>query len=88
MESAPLTQTDAEWVEQIFISHSVRHGVASDVTTLPEVIITESTCEIADKDTELNKVKFTWQFADKRPHLPAVSTSAEIFTEPFNPTFT
>ena len=89
VETAPLTQAEAEWVEQLFMSHSVRLGVASDTSTLPKVIITESTCEIDDNDEQLHKVKFTWQFVEQRPHLHAQlnDSDSRIFTEPYNHVF-
>lgn len=87
VQSAPLTQEEAEWVEQLFISHSVRLGTSTVVDNLPEVIITDMTCEVADNDEELNQVKFTWQYVDKRPHLPAPPTESEVFTDEFNQVF-
>lgn len=89
VETAPMTQAEAEWVEQLFMSHSVRLGTATDPDTLPEVIITDSTCEIDDNDEKLHKVKFTWQFVEHRPHLQTSARTDEqrIFTEPYNHTF-
>lgn len=89
VETAPMTQAEAEWVEQLFMSHSVRLGTATDPDTLPEVIITDSTCEIYDNDEKLHKVKFTWQFVEHRPHLQTSARTDEqrIFTEPYNHTF-
>jgi hypothetical protein len=89
VESAPMSQAEAEWVEQLFMSHSVRLGTASDPDTLPEVIITDSTCEIDDNDEKLHQVKFTWQFVDHCPHLQtsAKTDESRIFTEPYNQTF-
>lgn len=89
VETAPLTQAEAEWVEQLFMSHSVRLGTAIDSSTLPKVIITESTCEIDDNDEQLHKVKFTWQFVEQRPHLHAQLNDSDsgIFTEPYNHVF-
>ena len=89
VETAPMSQAEAEWVEQLFMSHSVRLGTASDPDTLPEVIITDSTCEIDDNDEKLHQVKFTWQFVDHCPHLQtsAKTDESRIFTEPYNQTF-
>ena len=89
VETAPLTQAEAEWVEQLFMSHSVRLGTALDSSTLPKVIITESTCEIDDNDEQLHKVKFTWQFEEQRPHLHAQlkDSDSRIFTETYNHVF-
>lgn len=84
VESAPLTNDEAYWVEQLLMSHSVRLN-----DTLHNVIITDSTCEMSDSDEQLNKVKFTWQFAVKTPHLMKQfpSDADGIFTEPYNATF-
>ena len=90
VESASLTADEADWIEQLFYSHSVRLGVSDDITSLPKVIITESTCEIADNDESLNKVKFTWQFAEKSPHLQKSfrqNLNDKVFTEQYNATF-
>ena len=85
VESAPLTSDEAYWVEQLLMSHSVRLNDSS----LHDVIITDSTCEISDNDEQLNKVKFTWQFAMKTPHLMKSfrEDTNGIFTEPYNQTF-
>ena len=85
VESAPLTSDEAYWVEQLLMSHSVRLNDSS----LLDVIITDSTCEISDNDEQLNKVKFTWQFAMKTPHLMKSfrEDTNGIFTEPYNQTF-
>lgn len=90
VETAPLTQAEADWIEQLFMSHSVKLGTAYATSSLPEVIITESTCEIDDNDEQLKRVKFTWQFVDQRPRSTSASASDSdgIFTEPYNYTFT
>lgn len=89
VQTASLTTEEAYWVEQLLMSHSVRLGTSTDVDTLPEVIISDSDCEIADNDEELNKVKFTWQFAKTAPHLQKSfrSDTNGIFTEPYNNVF-
>lgn len=89
VQTASLTADEAYWVEQLFMSHSVWLGTASDPDTLPEVIITDSTCEIDDNDEKLHQVKFTWQFVDHCPHLQtsAKTDESRIFTEPYNQTF-
>lgn len=88
-QTASLTAEEAYWVEQLLMSHSVRLGTSTDVDTLPEVIISDSDCEIADNDEELNKVKFTWQFAKTAPHLQKSfrSDNSGVFTEPYNNVF-
>ena len=79
--TSPLSQDESRWVEEFFISRDVRLGDISttidysdqslsysDPTSLPKVLISESSCEISDSNSELNRVKFTWRFADERPH--------------------
>ena len=61
-----------------------------ELTDLPRVLITDFTCEISDKDGELNTVKFTYQFADRRTWLQTdylIINSERIFTEPYGPAF-
>ena len=89
VESAPLTEEESYWVEQLLCSHSVWLGVAPDTTSLRKVIIADSDCEVHDDDEQLNKVKFTWQFAMKTPHLMKSfrEDTNGIFTEPYNATF-
>lgn len=89
VQTASLTADEAYWVEQLFMSHSVWLGTATDTSTLPQVIITDSECEIADNDEELNKVKFTWQFAKTFPHLQKSfrSDANGVFTDEYNQTF-
>ena len=57
---------------------------------MPIVLITEPTCEISDADGELNTVKFTYQYQDRRTYLPTGYLSVDhdrIFTEQFDPSF-
>ena len=59
-------------------------------TYMPQVLITDFTCEIHDEDGELNTVKFTYQYQDRRTYLPTDYLSVDhdrIFTAPFNPTY-
>lgn len=89
VQTASLTADEAYWVEQLLFSHSVRLGTSTSIDSLPEVIISDSDCEIADNDEELNKVKFTWQFAKTAPHLQKSfrSDNSGVFTEPYNNVF-
>ena len=89
VESASLTDEEAHWVEQLLYSHSVWLGVAPDSASLRKVIITDSDCEVHDDDEQLNKVKFTWQFAVRTPHLIKSfrADTDRIFTEPYNNVF-
>ena len=61
-----------------------------EFNTLPQVLISDFTCEIDDKDGELNTVKFTYQYADRRTYLPTDYLAVDhdrIFTEEYGPTF-
>ena len=97
MESAGLTMEQARWIEQLFYSHDVRMATrrtdfsqAYNPIGMPIVLITDPTCEISDADGELNTVKFTYQYQDRRTYLPTDYLSVDhdrIFTEEFDPAF-
>ena len=92
-----LTYEQAQWIEQLFYSHDVRMGTRygqepGEVVPqlLPKILITDFTCEIDDADGELNTVKFTYQFADRRTWLQTDYLTVDhdrIFTEQYDPTF-
>ena len=97
VETAGLTYEQAQWIEQLFYSHDVRMGTRygqepGEVVPqlLPKILITDFTCEIDDADGELNTVKFTYQFADRRTYLQTDYLTVDhdrIFTEQYDPTF-
>ena len=97
VESAGLTMEQARWIEQLFYSHDVRMATrrtdfsqAYNPIGMPIVLITDPTCEISDADGELNTVKFTYQYQDRRTYLPTDYLSVDhdrIFTEQFDPAF-
>ena len=97
VETAGLTYEQAQWIEQLFYSHDVRMGTrygqeSGEVVPehLPKILITDFTCEIDDSDGELNTVKFTYQFADRRTYLQTDYLTVDhdrIFTEQYDPTF-
>ena len=97
VESSGLTYEQAQWIEQLFYSHDVRMGFRHDQEPgevvpeiMPKILITDFTCEISDADGELNSVKFTFQFADRRTYLQTDYLnidSERIFTEPYGPAF-
>ena len=97
VETAWLTYEQAQWIEQLFYSHDVRMGTrygqeSGEVVPehLPKILITDFTCEIDDSDGELNTVKFTYQFADRRTYLQTDYLTVDhdrIFTEQYDPTF-
>ncbi len=84
----PLTSDEAEWIDQLFTSYEVFRIEPNpcdeyDPLLMAPILITDSTCETQDGDTELNYVKFTWRFADNRPII-RLSASPGIFTSPYN----
>ena len=101
VETSGLTMEQARWIEQLFYSHDVRMATKrTDLSEddfgnynpqyMPIVLITDFTCEIHDEDGELNTVKFTYQYQDRRTYLPTDYLSVDhdrIFTAPFNPTY-
>ncbi|MBR4218741.1 MAG: hypothetical protein IKR71_06820, partial [Bacteroidales bacterium] len=101
VESSGLTVEQARWIEQLFYSHDVRMATKrTDFSEddfgnynpqyMPIVLITDFTCEIHDEDGELNTVKFTYQFADRRTWLQTDYLTVDhdrIFTEQYDPTF-
>ena len=101
VETSGLTMEQARWIEQMFYSHDVRMATKrTDLSEddfgnynpqyMPIVLITEFTCEIHDEDGELNTVKFTYQYQDRRTYLPTDYLSVDhdrIFTAPFNPSY-
>lgn len=68
VQTSPLTMDEAGWMEQLLCSRLVRLGTGVDASSLPLVLITDSSSEITDSNAELNRVKFTWRFQDKPPH--------------------
>ncbi len=70
VETAPLTEDEARWVEQLCISPKVMRGEDA-------VIITDSTCEMTDSNSELNRIKLTWRYADNRPHVAVMTPPDE-----------
>jgi hypothetical protein len=101
VETSGLTMEQARWIEQLFYSHDVRMAtVLTDFEDenygsynpqyMPIILITDFTCEIHDRDGELNNVKFTYQYQDRRTYLPTDYLSVDhdrIFTDPYNPTY-
>lgn len=90
--SEPLFAFDAALYEEFFFSHEVRMQWGEDMnqemdfSVMEKIIISDSTCEISDSDSDLNFVKFTWQFADSsvKQILPK---SSKIFDDKYNFSF-
>ena len=92
VETAGLTMEQARWIEQLFYSHDVRMdiGETANPQLMPIVLINDTTCEVSDEDGELNSVKFTYQYQDRRTWLQTDYLSVDherVFTEEFDPSF-
>ncbi len=93
VESGPLTSDECVQIEQMLTSSSVRipYGADcmkydTDFEALRKILITDYTCEFSDNNEKLNKVKFTWRFAENTPSVEA-PTSPGIFDDKFNSIF-
>lgn len=83
--SGPLTRYEAAALAQLLESYSV--AVVVDGSAY-EIVITDHSTEISSDASSLNVLKFSWQFADRRPHLfgddlDPLLYSSQIFTEQF-----
>ncbi len=95
VECAPMPREQADWLAEMLSSHEVRMADgredAEDPTDFRQVIITDSTLEVAESDTELAEVKFTFRFTDESPHLLAPYFGDEmqqrIFTDEYSPQY-
>jgi len=89
VETQPLSQGLAQWISQLCISPHVYIApeYVSDTSDMKEVLISESTVEVADDNEELNVVKFTWKEIDGKPSfsVPAIKTS--IYNPVFSKTY-
>ena len=98
METSGMTMEQARWIEQLFYSHDVRMATKRtdyeeyspnyNPQYMPIVLITDFTCEIHDRDGELNTVEFTMQFNNRWPLNFTVRGNENIFTDEFNSSFT
>lgn len=62
IETAPIQQGEAIWLNQLFTSHHVTRKVASGESA--EVLISDVTSEVSDSNKELTRLKFSWRYAD------------------------
>lgn len=90
-ETAPLTADEELLVRQMLTSPIVKTQFDnkpvkySDYEDAPHILITDYTCELSDSVSELNKVKFTWQYSDLAGRI--ATSSGRIFTDTYNRTF-
>lgn len=87
VECGPLTSDECQWLDQLAASREVMRFVAnpcddSEPWLFAPVLITDSSVEVSDTDEKPNTVKFTWRFADHRPHV-LLSASPGIFKSPY-----
>lgn len=88
VECGPLTSDECAWLDQLAASREVMRIVAnpcddSEPWLFAPVLVTDSSVEVSDTDEKPNIVKFTWRYADHRPHV-LLSASPGIFKSPFN----
>lgn len=88
LQSAALTSDECLLSEQLFTSEDVRipyenQPYDADFDALRPILITESTCEIADLSEKPNCVKFTWRHNRNCIAMPNPIGDG-IFTEPYN----
>lgn len=90
-ETAPLTTDEELLIRQMLTSPIVKTQFGnndirySDFEDAPHILITDYTCELSDSVSELNKVKFTWQFADSAGRI--ATSSGRVFTDTYNRIF-
>lgn len=98
VETSGLTVEQAKWIEQLFYSHDVHMATKREdfgeetygsynPTYMPQILITDFTCEIHDRDGELNSVKFTVKSSDRWPLNFVVRCNENIFTSEYNSSF-
>ncbi len=88
VEMGPLTSDEAEWIDQMFTSYRVSRYVTNcseddDPYVSTEILLTDADCETSDSDEKPNTVKFTWRYAENRPHIHLTIPVAN-FSSPFN----
>lgn len=79
VQTSALSPPVKDWVEQFLFSPLVKmfDSDADSINEMKEVLITEFTCEISNSNTELNKVKFTWKYADVYPRINSTKRKTE-----------
>lgn len=79
VQTSALSSPIKDWVEQFLFSPLVKmfDPNADSIDEMAEILITESTCEISNSNTELSKVKFTWKYADVYPRIDSIKRKTE-----------
>ena len=70
-----LTESEARSIDQLLNAHETWVFVNGNAT---RIIVTDHTCEIDNNDEAQPSIKFTWQFADRKPHLNADILAASL----------
>lgn len=81
-DSAPLLSFVADWLSQIATSREVYEG-----SSVP-ILITDHSFEITDRDDELNTVKFSYIYRNKRPSFATPANKDRIFTQEYTIVYT
>ncbi len=90
IDTEPLTNDEVSIFEQLIASHHV--CLYLDNTDF-DILIDEHTCEHSSADDALTTIKFTWRFAEQRPHIfdsivnGIMPTRRKIFDETFSPEY-
>ena len=94
LQSEPLTKDECQQAEQLFMASDVRvidknysDLYDTDFEAMVPIMITDFTCEISDSDSELNQVKLTWEYADRKIVSLDAKLSPGIFNNVYNPAF-
>lgn len=91
-ETAALTMQELRWFDQILNSSYIRlidflNDEENPYADGVNILITDSTCEVSDSDSELQRIKFTWQFTDNDPDLGVgyvKESKTNIFTDEYD----
>lgn len=80
VSTAPLSTEEADWLEQLLLSHKVQR--MQDGGTLVEVLVTDMTAEVTDSDEEYRRLKFTFRVTKPGATLTAFDnvTTGRRFT--------
>lgn len=84
VETAPMTLEEADHFNQFLQSPHIWYMVPPDRDE--EVLFEDITSEISDSAKELDKIKFTWKFADNS-HWHLFEEYPNRFTAPYNQSF-
>lgn len=90
VKTAPLPAQLAKGIDMLLVSTDVRIDSNLDFDSCQKILIDEHSFEIADADSELNTVSFTYRFVGDRPHVDIGTSGTDasrIFTNEFSKVF-